>query len=162
MVFKKTISNKSLLETSRVKPAKKRSNIISAARGKSARPVSVRLGVDIHVALEKLKESKNGRAGILKKMSLADVIRQAINQFLANDGLIDIPPSIGVVDDVYAPTIHHDVVELANQLRLLEFGLLRLSDNLAPSPSVQEVRAQLRDASRSLSKIAGQISMKSH
>ena len=127
--------------------------IISAPREKPDTPISARLTKDEFKALE-------ASAAVLGKRSKSQAIRIAIQQYVARNGQVQVPVSLGVVDGIYQATIHDDVVELANQLRILEFALLNIASQLAPSPDADQLHLMLGDASKTLEKIAGRVRRK--
>ena len=132
---------------------KRRGHIISSPRDKPVVPISVRL----------TKEENNALitcAAVLGKRSKSQAIRMAIQQFVARNGQVQVPRSLGVVDDIYPATINHDVVELANQLREMEFLLLSLADQLPPSPATDQLKLMLNDANQTLEGISGRIHRK--
>lgn len=128
----------------------RKGRIISAPREKPDTPVSARLTKEENEALKAC-------AAMLGKRSKSQAIRIAIQQYVARNGLIQAPLSLGVVDGIYPATIHHDVVELANQLRMLEFALLKMADQFAPTPLPKELLRKLDDASKTLESIAGRV-----
>ena len=124
---------------------------ISASRNSSRPPpTSVRLHEDELKAVKALAAAQGAR-------SVSDVIQRAVRDFVSGKDLFKAPCSLGVVDGVYGSSIQHDVVELANQLRLLEFALLRATDQLPPSSETSELRRLLEDASRTLTRIGGSV-----
>lgn len=128
----------------------RKGRIISAPRDKPEMPVSARLTREEHDALK-----ASVAAG--EKRSKSQVIRFAIQEYVARNGKVQVPASLGVVDGIYQATIHDDVVELANQLRALEFALLHIADQHAPSPQTDQLQLLLGDASKTLEKIAGRV-----
>lgn len=128
----------------------RKGQIISAPRAKPDTPISTRLTKEENEALKAC-------AAVLGKRSKSQAIRIAIQQYVARNGLIQAPLSLGVVDGIYPATIHHDVVELANQLRMLEFALLKIADQFAPTPLPKELLRKLDDASKTLESIAGRV-----
>ena len=138
----------------RMRKAKvRKGKIISAPRDKPEMPVSARLSREEDDALEAC-------AAVLGKRSKSEVIRKAVQQFVARNGSVQVPASLGVVDGIYQATIHDDVVELANQLWALKFAMLGIVDRLAPSPDTDELHRLLGDASKTLEKIAGRVRRK--
>lgn len=133
-------------------PARK-GTIISAPREKPKNPVSFRLTDDELRALR-------ANAKMLEKRSLSNAIRLAIQQYVAQNGLVQVPASIGVVDRIYGATVHHDVVKLANLLRGLEFVLRHTLDELQPSTRTDKLKLMLADAEKTLEQIAGQVTRK--
>jgi hypothetical protein len=127
--------------------------IISAPREKPDTPISARLTKEEN---EALKTS----AAVLGKRSKSQAIRIAVQQYVARNGSVQVPASLGVVDGIYQATMHDDVVELANQLRALEFALLTIAGQLAPSPEADQLHLMLGDASKTLEKIAGRVRRK--
>jgi hypothetical protein len=127
--------------------------IISAPREKPDTPISTRLTKEENKALRAC-------AAVLGKRSKSQAIRIAIQQYVARNGQVQAPLSLGVVDGIYQATIHDDVVELANQLRTLEFALLNIADQLAPSPEADQLQLMLGDASKTLERIAGRVTRK--
>ena len=85
------------------------------------------------------------------------MIQRAVRDYVSGNGGFEAPTSLGVVEGVYGAKISDDVVELANQLRTLEFALLRATDLLPPSKETSELRRLLEDASRTLTRIAGNV-----
>lgn len=125
--------------------------VISAPRNSSpTSATSVRLNEDELRALKALKVTQSAR-------SVSDVIQRAVRDYVSGKGGFEAPTSLGVVEGVYGAKINDDVVELANQLRMLEFALLRATDNLPPSDETSELRRLLEDASRTLTTIAGRV-----
>ena len=96
-------------------------------------------------------------AAVIGKRSKSEAIRIAIQQYVARNGRVQVPVSLGVVDGIYQATIADDVVELANQLRTLEFALLSIAGQLAPSSQTDQLQRMLGDASKTLEKIAGRV-----
>lgn len=138
----------------RVRKAKvRKGKIISAPRDKPEMPVSARLSREENDALD-------ASAAVVGKRSKSEVIRKAIQEYLAQHGKVQVPVSLGVVDGIYQATIHDDVVELANQLRALEFAMRTIVDHLEPSPETEKLRLLLRDANKTLEKIAGRVKRK--
>lgn len=137
----------------RAEVPKRKGQIISAPREKPDTPVSTRLTKDEHQALKLC-------AAVLGKRSKSHAIRMAIQQFVARNGQVQVPLSLGVVDDIYPATIHHDVVELTNQLRGLEFLLLSVADQLPPSSATNQLKLMLDDASKTLERISGCVQRK--
>lgn len=135
----------------RVRKAKvRKGRIISAPRDKPEMPVSARLSREENDALE-------ASAAVLGKRSKSEVIRKAIQQYLAQHGNVQVPTSLGVVDGIYQATIYDDVVKLANQLRALEFASRKIADQLETSPETPHLRhpnADGRNESRLLRKAA--------
>lgn len=156
--LQKTTANRGALLPKKRKPRMRKAKvrkgkIISAPREKPDTPISARLTKEEFKALE-------ANAAVLGKRSKSEVIRKAIQQFVARNGSVQVPASLGVVDGIYQATIHDDVVELSNQLRALEFALLRIVDRLEPSPDTDELHRFLGDASKTLEKIAGRVTRK--
>ena len=124
---------------------------ISAPRNSSRPPpTSVRLHEDELKAVKALAAAQGSR-------SVSDVIQRAVRDYVSRNGEFEAPCSLGVVDGVYGAKIKDDVVELANQLRALEFVLFRATDNLPKSDETSELRRFLEDASRTLTSIAGSV-----
>jgi Ribbon-helix-helix protein, copG family len=124
---------------------------ISAPRHSSRPPpTSVRLHEDELKAVKALAAAQGAR-------SASDVIQRAVRDYVSGKGGFEAPTSLGVVEGVYGTKINDDVVELANQLRMLEFALLRAADLLPPCEETSELRRLLEDASRTLTRIAGSV-----
>ena len=127
------------------------SKVISAPRNSSPPfATSVRLNEDELRALKALKAAQGAR-------SFSVVIQRAVRDYVSRNGEFKAPCSLGVVNGVYGAKINDDVVELANQLRTLEFVLLRATDKLPQSDESSELRRLLEDASRTLTTIAGRV-----
>lgn len=131
----------------------RKGKIVSAPRDKPEVPVSARLSREENDALE-------ASAAVLGKRSKSEVIRNAIQQYVARNGSVQVPASLGVVDGIYQASIHDDVVELANQLRALEFALRSIAGQITPCPQTDQLNLMLGDASKTLEKIAGRVRRK--
>lgn len=142
-------------------PAKKRTPVagrksrsglvVSAARNPSRPPpTSVRLHEDELTALKAMAAASGAR-------SLSDLIQRAVRDYVSSHGGFTAPVTLGAVDGVYGARINEDIVDLANLLRTLEFGLLRVSDMLPPGEETSELRRGFEDASRTLTRIAGRV-----
>lgn len=140
-------------KTKRSTVPKRKPRIVSAPREKPSVPVSFRLTKEESQALAQC-------AAVKGKRSKSQAIRMAIKQFVARNGHVQVPASLGVVDDVYPATIHDDVVELANQLRGLEFLLHSFTDRLPPSEDAEQLQLLLKDAETTLERIAGSVTGK--
>lgn len=126
-------------------------SVISAPRNPSRPPpTSVRLHEDELAALKSMAAGGGAR-------SVSDLVQRAVRDYVSANGGFTAPGSLGVVDGVYGATMHDDIVELANLLRMLEFGLLRIMDLLQPSKETSELRRTLEDADRTLTRMAGRV-----
>lgn len=137
-------------KSKRRKVPKRKPRVVSAPREKPSVPVSFRLTKEESQALAQC-------AAVKGKRSKSQAIRMAIQQFVARNGQVQVPASLGVVDDFYPATIHDDVVELANQLRGLEFLLHSFADRLPPSEDSEQLQLLLKDAETTLERIAGAV-----
>lgn len=88
-------------------------------------------------------------------ISTSDLIRRGVRLVLGNKKEFS-PPSIGVVDGVYAATVHDDVVALSNSLSTLAYAVGALDQHLTRAKRVH-VRLLLREAISELQAIAGRV-----
>jgi hypothetical protein len=126
---------------------KKRSEKSTLQRraSKGARQTSVKLSPDEIEALAALK-AKTG-------LSQSAALRLGLQRILA-EGTHGVPPSLGIADGIYAPTLHDDVVTLSNLVIALGYVVQTLDGRVTRSRR-SEARDQLADVMAQLQRIAG-------
>lgn len=126
---------------------KKASNITTSAPAPTSRPFQT-LGVKLPSDIVKSMKS------LTPKRSVNAIIRDAVNHYLAKN-LVELPPSIGIVNGVHSASYLDDVTELANILRSIEHNLIKFTITNNTAAELHEAQFQILDANNKLVKISG-------
>lgn len=113
----------------------RRARVISAPREKLGKGTSVRLSADEAQSLKALAKHR--------QRSASQLVRKAVQEYLARQGDLEIPPSIGVIDGVYPATMHDDVVELSNMFVTLGFAVRSFEQSRMTQHRRRQLRAML-------------------
>jgi hypothetical protein len=120
----------------------------ATARARTMRPMAT----SVSLPQDELDHAR--KAAYRRNMTFSAYVRDVLRKAMSGETNVAAPKTIGITDNVYAPTIRDDVVVLANQLTQLAFAVAMLERRLTRRRRVH-TRALIAQAVEQLQRISG-------